>query len=85
MRNPKLLTLLRQGCSIVFPSGFSIHMIPDSDFIESGYMDQETYIGIDTYDLSEEGLEYALDNEEFYAFRKLDNDNLRDEEQEMEM
>lgn len=81
LRNPKILGLLRKGCSITFPSGVMLHRVPDTEFIEAGMMtetrsglEEQIYVGIDTYTLNEEGLEEALQYEEFYA------DSLNDEE-----
>ena len=75
LRNPKLLCLLRKGCSITFPSGIILHRIPDEDFIEAGTLVNDDYQGIDTYAPNEAGLEEALEYEESVAnFKEEDDD-----------
>ena len=78
LRNPKLLGLLRKGCSITFPSGITLRQVMQDDVIEVGVQpsDGEDFISIDGYTLSEEGLEEALQYEEMYA------DNLNDDKLE---
>lgn len=77
LRNPKLLCLLRKGCSITFPSGLILRQIMQDDFIEVGVqIPDEDFESIDSYDLNEEGLEDALQYEEMYA------DNLNDDKLE---
>jgi hypothetical protein len=85
MRNPKLLSLLRKGCSITFPSGIALHRIPDEDFIESGAFGEDNrYVGIDTYELNEAGLEEALEYEESVANFQEEDDELTEKEREEE-
>lgn len=66
MRNPKLLSLLKKGCSVTFPSGVILTGLPDDDLIESGARgeDLNDYVVVDKYDLNEIGLEEALEYEE---------------------
>lgn len=66
MRNPKLLSLLRKGCSVTFPSGVILTGLSDDDLIESGARgeDLNDYVVVDKYDLNEIGLEEALEYEE---------------------
>ena len=69
MRNPKLLGLLRKGCSITFPSGLVLRQVMQDDVIEVGVQgyDKEDFVSIDGYPLNEKGLEEALQYEEMYA------------------
>ena len=69
LRNPKILGLLRKGCSITFPSGVMFSRPANTEFIETGMRgeDMNEYQPIDQYSLNEEGLEAALKYEEFYA------------------
>lgn len=87
LRNPKLLGLLRKGCSITFPSGLVLRQVMQDDVIEVGVQppDGEDFISVDGYTLSEEGLEEALQYEEFYASRYEDDEKIALEEREREM
>jgi len=87
MRNPKLLGLLRKGCSITFPSGLVLRQVMQDDVIEVGVQgyDKEDFVSIDGYPLNEKGLEEALQYEEFYASRYEDEERLKLEEREEEM
>lgn len=81
MRNPKLLGLIRKGCSITFPSGVIFHRIPNSVFMESTSPTDGDYV----YDLSEQGLEDALDYEDTFTALLEDDEKLETEEREEEM
>jgi len=87
LRNPKLLGLLRKGCSITFPSGLTLRQVMQDDVIEAGVqpLAGDDFISVDGYTLSEEGLEEALQYEEFYASRYEDEEQLALEEREREM
>ncbi len=67
IRNPKLLCLLRKGCSITFPSDVILRGIVDRNFIETAMRDPydlNMYVPIDLYVMDEKGLEEALQYEE---------------------
>ena len=87
LRNPKLLGLLRQGCSITFPSGLVLRQVMQDDVIEVGVQPDngEDFVSIDGYPLNEKGLEEALQYEEFYASRREDEERIALEEREREM
>lgn len=85
MRNPKLLGLIRKGCSITFPSGVIFHRIPDSEFLESGFADGNDYDDANVFDLTELGLEQALKYEEVCAENLEDDEELEIEQREEEM
>ena len=87
MRNPKLLCLLRRGCILTFPSGVTFRRIADTEFIESGMQGEEPtpYVGIDTYDLTEKGLEEALEYEESVAFYMEEDEELETQHRREEM
>jgi len=58
MKNPTLLTLLNQGCTIIFPCGYSLH-----GDIRNFYIECSTEFGPDgLWDLSKEGLIKALND-----------------------
>ena len=87
MRNPKLLCLLRRGCILTFHSGVTFRRIPDTEFIESGIQGEEPtpYVAIDNYDLTEKGLEEALEYEESVAFSLEEDEELETEQRGEEM
>lgn len=91
MRNPKLLSLLRQGCVVQFPLRIRMAAFADSNLIEVGYIDRdnvkdkEIFIILGYRDLSEEGLERALQDEEEYAERNCDDKELALQERKEEM
>ena len=87
MRNPKLLTYLRQGCMIIFPSGYLLEGVPDSDLICTGIIDiqddDKTVLGYRT--LSEEGLLEALDNQEEYCEGQMIEKEMKRQEAKQEL
>jgi hypothetical protein len=61
-KNPTLLTLLRAGCEVVFPSGYRLLGDP-----EAGYIDTETEFGHDGLRiLDRDGVSLALGDERHY-------------------
>ena len=63
MKNPTLLTLLKQGCTITFPCGYRLTGIPDLKYIQCA-----TEFGQDgLWTLSREGLISALKDVKEYA------------------
>jgi hypothetical protein len=86
LRNPKLLSLLRKGCSITFPSGIIIRQVMQDDVIELGMRPSidEDMISIDSYTLNEQGLEEALEYEESVANFKEEDDELTEQQREEE-
>lgn len=88
MRNPKLLTLLRQGCEIRYPLGFYLKGILDRNFIETGYRElgeeEIAERGI-YYIMNEKGLESALQAKEEYSDGDRDDKELAIQERKGEM
>lgn len=61
-KNPTLLTLLKAGCEVVFPSGYRLLGDP-----EAGYIDEENEFGHDGLRcLDREGIGLALGDEREY-------------------
>lgn len=87
MRNPKLLSLLRQGCEIRYPSGFFMKGIVDRNFIESGFYHDDTNVrfSLDYYIMNEHGLESILELEEAYSDNDRDDKELALQERKEEM
>ncbi len=65
MKTPTLLTLLKQGCTITFPSGYSLTGSPKKCYIEER-IPIETYSLEGLKNLSKEGLQDAIQNEKAY-------------------
>jgi hypothetical protein len=86
MRNPKLLSLLRQGCLVKFPSGILFHGWPTSNMLHTSIYDLDNHrLESNWYDLNEKGLESALKDEEEYA-ESINNDKefvLQERKEEM--
>lgn len=86
MRNPKLLFLLRQGCTVTFPSGVVFIGWPTSNMFQASiYILGTGIVEIDTYDLTEEGIEKAILAEIDYAKRNHDDKELALQERKEEM
>ena len=68
-KNPTLLTLLKQGCKIEFPSGYSF-----TGETKHGYIHCATPFGADgCWSLDAEGLKNACNDEKKY--KKANNSN----------
>ncbi len=62
-KNPTLLTLLKAGCEVVFPSGYRLLGDP-----EAGYIDTENEFGHDGLRiLDRDGVQLALGDEKRYV------------------
>lgn len=85
MRNPKLLSLLRQGCTVIYPSGYFLEGDTESNLIATGIIDiqSEDKTGTGYRTLSENGLEFAIDDEEEYSEgRSIEQEMKRQEAKE---
>lgn len=86
MRNPKLLSLLRQGCTVIFPSGFTLEGDTESNLIVTGCSDKDgDSVHIGYRSLDEEGLEKALQEEEEFSDGDRDDKELALQERKEEM
>ena len=86
MRNPKLLSLLRQGCTVIFPSGYILERDEDNDLICNKIMTETFEWTGDGYrSLTENGLELALVDEENYFESKIESEQLTLQERKEEM
>lgn len=86
MRNPRLLTLLRQGCIVHFPSGYLFQPDNESGLIRIGCLNKDgdqDHLGYRS--LCERGLEVAMIEQEIYSERLCDDKELALQERKEEM
>ena len=63
MKNPTLLTLLKKGCKIEFPSGYILTGDPDNNYIDTGFELEGHYCGDGTRILDRDGVRLAINDE----------------------
>lgn len=85
MRNPKLLSLLRQGCTVIFPSGYFFEGLPNDNYIQVGWIEGDEEYKDGLWILDEFGLDQAIRDEERYSDGDRDDKELALQERKEEM
>ena len=74
MKNPTLLTLLKMGCSVEFPSGYRMTGNPKNGYIELSFNLFDYFEPDGLRELNTEGLEASMrDRREFEKRQKSSN------------
>lgn len=85
MRNPKLLSLLRQGCVVIYPSGYFLEGLSNDNYIQVGWIEGDEKHKDGFWTLDEFGLERAIHDEEKFSDGDRNDKELALQERKEEM